>query len=462
MSFLQLDIVDFYPSISQELLDNSLLWAKSLITIDADVISTITNARKTLLFSDGVSWQKNTGLSDVTQGGLDSCQMCELVGLYLLKQVKDSFPLLDFGLYRDDGLAIHQKLPGPELNRMEKDIIALFKENNLNITIQTGMLSVDFLDITLDISTNSYKPYKKPNSDLLYVHKNSNHPNSVLKHIPNSVNQRLINISSDITVFEEAKEEYERALVNSGHKQKLTYTVCSEENDKKTKPKNRKRNIIWYNPPYNISLKTDFGYQFLKLIKKHFPANHMLHPVINRNNVKLSYSTTKNMKRIIQGHNNKILSKTEDSTKTCSCIKSKKDKCPLNNKCLSKTVVYKATVQQSNKFYIGITENTFKDRYTQHKSSFKNEKNKNATSLSQHIWEIGQNITDSNPEPGITWEILKKSYPRKPGASECQLCLEEKLQILKASKNKNSLNKRTELPMRCITFHRAKHKLSNL
>ena len=79
MSFLQLDIVDFYPSISQELLDNSLLWAKSLITIDADVISTITNARKTLLFSDGVSWQKNTGLSDVTQGGLDSCQMCELV-----------------------------------------------------------------------------------------------------------------------------------------------------------------------------------------------------------------------------------------------------------------------------------------------------------------------------------------------------------------------------------------------
>ena len=58
MSFLQLDIVDFYPSISEELLDKSIEFAKGLIDIDQDIISTIKNARKTLLFNEGVAWQK--------------------------------------------------------------------------------------------------------------------------------------------------------------------------------------------------------------------------------------------------------------------------------------------------------------------------------------------------------------------------------------------------------------------
>ena len=60
-------------------------------------------------FNNGIAWQKTTGLSDVTQGGLDSCQVCELVGLFLLHQMKGKFPNLPFGLYRDDGLSCHEK-----------------------------------------------------------------------------------------------------------------------------------------------------------------------------------------------------------------------------------------------------------------------------------------------------------------------------------------------------------------
>ena len=134
---------------------------------------------------------KKTGLSDVTQGGLDSCQVCELVGLYLLHQMREAFPMLDFGLYRDDGLAAHKRIAGPTLERLKKEIIQLFKRNGLTITIETGMKIVDFLDITLDLTKESYKPYKKPNSDLLYVNKQSSHPDTVLKHIPNSLNKRL-------------------------------------------------------------------------------------------------------------------------------------------------------------------------------------------------------------------------------------------------------------------------------
>ena len=147
-----------------------------------------------------------------------------------------------------------------------------------------------------------------------------------------------------------------------------------------------------YNP---ISLKTDFGRKFLKLIQKHFPKDHILHPIINKNNVKLSYSTTKNMKRILQTHNTKILKNVNsdkcESDKTCSCPRARKSQCPLQNKCLSKCIVYKATVESSGHYYIGITENDFKSRLGTHKQSFKHELVKNSTTLSQHVWEIGEN-----------------------------------------------------------------------
>ena len=173
--------------------------------------------------------------------------------------MRETFPMLDFGLYRDDGLASHKRIPGPTLDKMKKDIIQLFKKNGLTITIETGMKIVDFLDITLDLAKENYKPYKKPNSELLYVNNKSNHPQSVLKHIPNSVNQRLINISSDIHVFEEAKGEYQRALSNSGYNQELVYPENGREiepsSERNRTRRNRKRNIVWYNPPYNCSLK---------------------------------------------------------------------------------------------------------------------------------------------------------------------------------------------------------------
>ena len=125
--------------------------------------------------------------------------------------------------------------------------------------------------------------------------------------------------------------------------------------------------------------------------------------------------------------------------------------------CLTKSIVYKATVVETGKFYIGLTDNEFKKRLANHKHSFTNEKERNSTTLSQHIWDSGL-----NPEPEIKWQILKKSQPRFPGSQECLLCLEEKNQILKHNRNPNCLNKRSELSNRCVTFHRAKHKLSNI
>ena len=107
------------------------------------------------------------------------------------------------------------------------------------------------------------------------------------------------------------------------------------------------RNIIWFNPPFSKNVRTNVGRNFLNLIDKHFPASNPLHKIFNRNSVKVSNSCMDNCKSVISKHNFGTLLKNKSvvvaSTKdNCNCIES--TECPLNNNCLTKSVVYKAEV----------------------------------------------------------------------------------------------------------------------
>ena len=97
----------------------------------------------------------------------------------------------------------------------------------------------------------------------------------------------------------------------------------------------REPNITWFNPPYSKNVQTNVAYKFLRLLDKHFPKNHKLHKMFNRNNVKVSYSWMPNVSSIVNTHNHKILtaSKEENRTRKCNC--KVKGKCPLQGECLS-------------------------------------------------------------------------------------------------------------------------------
>ena len=49
----------------------------------------------------------------------------------------------------------------------------------LKISIEANKKIVNFLDITLDLQRDLFKPFMKPNNTLLYVNKESNHPPSI-------------------------------------------------------------------------------------------------------------------------------------------------------------------------------------------------------------------------------------------------------------------------------------------
>ena len=57
------------------------------------------------------------------------------------------------------------------------------------------MKIVNYLDVTLNLNDESYRPYKKPNEETNYIHVNSDHPPSILKQLPKSIEKRLSSLS---------------------------------------------------------------------------------------------------------------------------------------------------------------------------------------------------------------------------------------------------------------------------
>ena len=171
----------------------------------------------------------------------------------------------------------------------------IFKHNSLQIIIEANKKVVDFLDITLDLRTAIYKPYKEPNSNLTYIHKQSNHPPSIIKNLPKSINKRLSTNSKNAQIFIEACPPYTEALKKNGYNTHLQFdnTFTDKNNEK---DKTRKRKITWFNPPFNINVATNVAKRFLALIEKHFPKNERLRKIFNGNTIKASYSCLNNVK----------------------------------------------------------------------------------------------------------------------------------------------------------------------
>ena len=76
-------------------------------------------------------------------------------------------------------------LSGPKTERLKKKDMKVFKDCELKITIKANLHIVNFLDITLDLRNNTYEPYRKPNNHLVCINKNSDHPKTILRELPN-------------------------------------------------------------------------------------------------------------------------------------------------------------------------------------------------------------------------------------------------------------------------------------
>ena len=131
------------------------------------------------------------------------------------------------------------------------------------------------------------------------------------------IGKRLSSLSSTRQIFEEEKMPYEEALKQSGYSTSLSY----DENTRQPKMKNRRRKIIWFNPPFSQSVETNGGREFRNILTRNFPVQHKYHKIFNKNTVKISYSCMPNIGNIIKSHNASIfnIDKAQENLKECSC-----------------------------------------------------------------------------------------------------------------------------------------------
>ena len=459
-TFIQFDIVDYYPSICEKTFDEAINFAKQFTEISERDIRIIKHCRRTVLKCNEEIWIKKDKHQnfDVPMGSYDSCEVSDLIGLYVLSVLNRFMDAEHVGLYRDDGLISLVNSNGPLASKTMKRVSRALKSLGFKSEIEGNIKIVNFLDVTFNLEDGSYGPFSKDNQEPLYVSRYSNHPHCILKQIPNSINERLTRNSSSKKTFDQVKSQYEAALEKSGYKNKLMYI----ENNKQTqkKKKNRSRRIIWYNPPYCRLVNINIGKVFIKLVNKHFPKDNPLHKIFNKNNLKVSYSCTANMDRIIDSHNKKILSEKNERSDETKCNCRTRSKCPLENNCNQENTIYMATVSTTKetnddkKFYIGAAMGKWKNRYYNHKTSFNVKHHENDTALSKFIWDL----KSKNKTPIIKWQILCHAKPPNGLNAKCQICLEEAYRILVFPCRESLLNRRNELFSKCRHIERYKLK----
>ena len=86
--------------------------------------------------------------------------------------------------------------------------------------MQCNLKILNYLDVTLNPNDGSYDPYRKPNEETHYIHVDSDHPPSIIKQLPLSIESRLSNLSSSEEIFQESVSYYEKCLANCVCKEK--------------------------------------------------------------------------------------------------------------------------------------------------------------------------------------------------------------------------------------------------
>ena len=156
-------------------------------------------------------------------GSNDGTETCELVGLFLLYSIGEKLNKDNKALYRDDGLASFKNNNDHQNYKIRKELIKIFQTHDLKLEIKCNLKNVDYSDITFDLNTGSYRPYRKPNNDTRYINAKSNHLPPVLKQIPAAIFKRISINSSNKQIFQKAAPYYNNILKDCGYKEKIQF-----------------------------------------------------------------------------------------------------------------------------------------------------------------------------------------------------------------------------------------------
>ena len=344
-----------------------------------------------------------------------------------------------------------------------------------------------YLDMEMKWKDNDlcFGVHVKPNQQIQYLNYGSMHTNACLKAIPEGVFNRLGKLT---TVTDETKDlPIDRIYPRHVHKlqqaglidptatptmrdvQELAKIKASPEHKKTKQQEQRMRERkIFFVVGYSKAWKTPI-HQIIKEQKKIFGLEWI--------RVSMAYHRFTNLREIFQHDLSYKLDRDIDSldfmNRDCNCPTDKdtgEQTCNYNNICRNRVVVYQATCKASGMKYIGSTHQFIKKRMQGHNNNVITcqQTGTSKTSFARHFSTILQNfqpitnkIIRNSIEYSILWQGNSISTTQTFGTSNCRLCTQEKIAIIKAAKLDPTalINKRRDLHEACkhkAQFHRFK------
>ena len=83
------------------------------------------------------------------------------------------------------------------------------------------MKTASYLDVTLNLEHSTYRPYQKENNQTKHISIESNHPPSIIKQLPLSIESRLSSLTSSEEIINDSVILYWDPLDKAGYKHKF-------------------------------------------------------------------------------------------------------------------------------------------------------------------------------------------------------------------------------------------------
>lgn len=438
----------------------------------------------------------------LTIGGYESAWLADLVAAYILEHVEENFSETSFyGMYRDDGFVVFNSKKTKTqiqtwLNNFQLTVDELCDNSFLQFKAvmwqsdgrasrATANLSVDtnqsfpYLDMEMYWSGRGglrFRVHLKPNQQLLYLNRGSSHTSPCYRAIKSGVLGRLAKLTSATAAnlgrpMHQLYPEHTKALQQAGLSGPVLPTMKQVLDRSRSTNRNRRKSAS--------SRSVFFCIGYSKFWKT--PIHVLLRRLRNKYNlrwlrVSMSYHRFSNLRELFQGHLNKVLLENVVSIdycdRPCNC---QTQVCRYGNDCRKQLVVYKVKCEETDKFYIGATSDTLKNRVSQHLQDARTllRVGERSSTLASHLaarWQ--RNNNPSIPAAGqlreklsfsVLWQGDPFSCSKKFGQLGCKLCQKERVALLRHSwsDGANMMNLLSELNGACRhkpRFHRLRMK----
>ena len=127
-----------------------------------------------------------------------------------------------------------------QLEKIKTILQKTFKDFGLEISAESNLKIVNYLDVTLNLNDGSFRPCDKSDDIIQYINKEFNHPPNLIKHLPASIEKRLSNNSFDEKIFQESAIYYEDTLNKAGYLDKVVYHAPGASNQE-----NKNKDFQW-------------------------------------------------------------------------------------------------------------------------------------------------------------------------------------------------------------------------